>query len=238
MRAYYSRLQSTEEKNNLKRAGLFIFLTIASVLLLIFVGIPLFGRVAIFFSDLKSGGKAITKTDTTPPPPPSFNNFSIFTNQTDFVLSGNAESGANVKLTFNGVQKDALANKDGAFTFNLQLGNGANSFSAISIDEAGNQSQKTQNFEITFDNKPPALTVDSPTDGDSFFGSNQRQVTIQGTTDPETQIVINDRFVTVDDQGIFQYTTTLNDGANAFSVKAADRAGNSSEKTITLNFSP
>jgi hypothetical protein len=50
--------------------------------------------------------------------------------------------------------------------------------------------------------------------------------------------MINDRIVSVDDSGTFQYTTTLNDGANTFAVKSTDQAGNTTEKDITLNFNP
>ena len=75
-------------------------------------------------------------------------------------------------------------------------------------------------------------------DNSSYYGSGQRQVTIQGETETDVQITINDRFITIDDEGKFQYTTTLNEGANTFSVKAKDKAENTTEKSITLNFTP
>jgi hypothetical protein len=234
----YSRLQSLEEKKNIRKAALFIGLTIVTFALLIFVGIPLFGRLASFVSDLKNGGKAASKTDITPPAPPSFSYFSKFTNQENLAISGNTESGATVKLTFNGKDSDALANKDGAFTFDLILIDGLNTFTAVAIDESGNISQKTQGYQVSYDNKPPELSVSSPTDGASFFGSNQRQVTIQGETEPASQVVINDRIISVEDNGSFQYTTTLNEGSNQFIVKSNDQAGNLTEKTISLNFAP
>jgi hypothetical protein len=238
MRQTYSRLQSTEEKRNVRKAGIFIVLTVAAVILLIFMGVPLFGRLTVFLSDLRGGNKAISKNDIIPPGPPRFNYFPAFTNQQTASLSGTSEPGATVKLTFNGSSQEVLVDKDGNFSFNLQLNDGDNSFSAIAVDTSGNQSQQSKDNKITFDNKPPTLTVSSPTDGSGFFGSNQRQVTIQGTTEVGCQIVINDRIVSVDDGGNFQYTTTLNDGANPFAVKSTDQAGNTTEKDITLNFTP
>jgi len=229
-------LQSVEEKRNLKKAALFIVLTTAAVVLLVFVGITLFGRLTVFVSDLRSGGKAISQNDTIPPGPPKFNYFSPFTNQQTVSVSGTSEPGATVKLNFNGNTQEVLVDKDGNFTFNLQLNSGENNFSTTAVDPSGNQSQKSKDYKITFDNKPPALTVNSPTDGSSFFGSNQRQITIQGTTEVGCQILINDRIVSVDDNGNFQYTTTLNDGANPFTIKSTDQAGNTTEKDITLNF--
>ncbi|HUC94635.1 MAG TPA: Ig-like domain-containing protein [Candidatus Saccharimonadales bacterium] len=238
MRQKYSRLQSVEEKSNLKSTLVFTALTVVVVVLLVFIGIPLFGRLTVFISDLRGGSKTITKTDITPPAPPKFIFVPAFTNQQNITVSGSSEPGATIKLTFNGSDQEALADKDGNFSFSLQLVDGNNDFLAIAIDTSGNQSQKSKDNQIVYDNKPPALSVDSPSDGASFFGSNQRQVTIQGTTDTGCQIMINDRIVSVDDSGIFQYTTTLNDGANSFAVKSTDQAGNTTEKDITLNFNP
>ena len=235
----YSRLQSVEEKKNTTHAALFIILTIAIVAVLFFFGIPALSRVVYFVSNLKKTNTPIQTTDTTPPPPPRFNSFSSFTNQQTVNISGNAEPGSTVKLTFNGQEHASLVDKDGNFSFtNLTLNSGTNTFSGISIDSAGNQSQKTQDYTITFDNKPPSLTINSPSDGSQFFGSNQRQITIEGTTDPGDQITINGRIVAVDDSGNFQYTTTLNDGQNTFTAIATDQAGNTTEKDFTLNFSP
>ena len=192
-----------------------------------------------FVSNLKRSNTPIQTIDTTPPPPPRFNSFLNFTNQQTVNIAGNGEPGSTVKLNFNGQEHDALVNKDGDFSFNnLTLNSGVNTFSGLSVDTAGNQSQKTQDYTITFDNKPPDLTISSPSDGSSFYGSNQRQVTIEGTTDPGAQITINGRIVVVGDSGSFQYTTTLNDGGNSFAAIATDQAGNTTEKDFTLNFSP
>ena len=238
MRRTYSRLQSVEEKRNLRRAILFIALSVAAIVLLVFIGVPLAGRVTVFFSDLRGGGKAISQNDSIPPSPPRFNDFPAFTNQQSINVTGASETGATVILSFNGNAQEVLADKDGNFSFNLQLVNGENTFSAIAKDPSGNESQVSKMNKITFDNKPPDLNVTSPSDGSSYFGSNQRQITIQGTTEVGCQVVINDRIVSVDDNGIFQYTTTLNDGASIFSVKSTDQAGNTTQKDITLNFTP
>lgn len=238
MRQTYSRLQSVEEKRNMRKAVFFVALTTVAVIVLIFIGIPLFGRLAVFVSDLRGGGRITSQNDSIPPGPPRFNNFSSFTNQQTVSISGTSEPGATVKLTFNGNPQEVIVDKDGNFIFNLQLINGDNTFSAIAIDASGNQSQPSKQSKITFDNKPPVLTVNSPADGTSYFGSNQRQVTLQGTTEAGCQVTINDRFVSVDDAGNFQYTTTLNEGSNTFTVKSTDQAGNNTEKGITLNFSP
>lgn len=234
----YSRLASVEERKNMRKASFFILLSIAAILILFFFGLPILGKFAAFVSDLGRSNKSITTSDHTPPAPPHFNTFNDFTNQQNVNVTGTSEPGATIKLTFNGTEQDALVDKDGNFNFNLQLGSGENSFTAIAVDPAGNNSQTTQTFKITYDNKPPNLNIDSPSDGSQYFGSTQRQITIKGTAEPNTQVTINDRIVVVDDLGKFQYTTTLNEGANPFAIKASDQAGNTTEKDITLNFAP
>ena len=50
-------------------------------------------------------------------------------------------------------------------------------------------------------------------------------------------ININGRFVQVDSDGKFTFTTTLNEGENKFTIIAQDLAENITEKTLTLHFS-
>lgn len=234
----YSRRESVEEKKNFRSAAILIILSIAALVLIIVVGLPTIGKIATFVSVLRGGNVAVNSNDKTPPAPPTFNTFPDFTNQQATSISGTAEPGATVKFTFNGSEQDVLVDKDGNFSFaNLQLENGDNIFSAFAVDTAGNVSQKTAEKKITYDNKPPTLSIDTPIDGAKFFGSGQRQVTIQGTTDSGSNITINDRIVSVDDSGKFQYTLTLTDGDNKFAIKSVDPAGNLTEKDITLNFS-
>ncbi|QQG41199.1 MAG: hypothetical protein HYV90_03400 [Candidatus Woesebacteria bacterium] len=234
----YSRLASVEESRNLRRAITYIVLAIFGLVLLFFLGIPALGKFTAFVSDLGKSNKPITSNDKTPPAPPRFNTFSDYTNQNQISLSGTTEPGATIKLTFNGNGSETMADKEGFFTFsNLNLNDGNNAFFATTVDAAGNISQQTQEYKIVFDNKPPELTVDNPSDGSTFFGSKQRQVTIQGTSESGVSVTINDRIIVVDDDGKFQYTLTLNEGENKFVIKATDQAGNFIEKEITLNFS-
>ena len=234
----YRKYISTEQTKNQKRAFFYIFLTIIVILALYFVGIPLLSKIATFVSSLKGNNSQISNSDITPPPPPKFKNFPEYTNQQEISLSGNTEAGTTVKITFNGQDKEALSDASGQFSFNFVLENDTNTFAAIAIDQSGNQSQKTNDFQITYDKKPPEMEIKSPNDGSSFYGSAQRQVTVEGTTEADASVTINNRIISVDDDGLFQYTTTLSEGSNTFNIKASDLAGNLTEKNIVLNFNP
>ena len=234
----YSRLESVEEKRNFRNAVLFIILSIAAVVLLVIFGIPQIGKVATFVSGFKNNNKVTVSVDKTPPAPPNFGTYPSFTNQQTVSITGTAAPGVTVKLNFNGNSQSTLTDNSGNFTFsNLTLQTGNNIFSAVTVDTSGNTSQKTPDNTIVYDTKAPALVITSPSDGSSFFGSSQIQATIQGTTDTGASVTINDRIVSVDDSGKFEYTTTLSNGSNPFKVIATDQAGNTTEKDITLSFS-
>lgn len=238
MRKFTRRFTELEEKKNTRNAIFFSALTLGAIVILYFVGIPLLGKFTALVTSLKGNNKKISSTDTTPPPPPKFKYFPEFTNQLNVTLSGNTEAGSSVKLTLNGNPQETLADNTGQFTFNVTLQNGENIFAATATDQSGNQSQKSDDYQITFDNKAPDLSITSPSDNSNFFGSTQRQVTIEGKTEEGAEVTVNGRIVSVDDSGVFQYTTTLNDGANTFTIKSVDSAGNSTEKNLTLNFAP
>lgn len=238
MRRYLNRFANTEQKKNQQRAVLYLLLTIVAIAALYFVGIPALSKIATFVSSLKKANSEIGSSDITPPPPPKFKSFPEFTNQQEITISGNAESGATVKITFNGADYEMLSDGSGQFSYNASLENGANTFAAIAIDQSGNQSQKTDDYQIVFDNKSPDLKIISPNDGSSFYGSTQRQVTIEGTTEAEASVTINDRIISVEDDGTFQYTTTLSEGSNTFNIKVTDQAGNLVEKNVSFSFSP
>lgn len=231
-------MRTTEERKNIRKAIWFVFLTIVAGVILFFVGIPLLARFAAFVSDFKKAGAPITQKDTTPPPPPKFDSLPDFTNQKNIKISGYSESGSTVKITFNGTETDIVAGNDGSFSSDFALLNGENTYSAVATDTSGNTGQATKEYKITYDNKAPDLSISSPSDGAQFFGNRERQQTISGNTEANASVTVNDRVLTVDSNGDFEYTTTLNEGENKFTIKASDEAGNSSEKELTLNFTP
>jgi hypothetical protein len=238
MRRNYSRLTSVEEKKNIRRAVQFGILTLGVLLLLFFFGIPLLAKFAGFIGDIRKSSTPIDKDDKTPPPPPRVSTLPEYTKESNITVKGSTEAGASVKLFFNSTEEEVVAGEDGSFEFGIRLSDGENEFTLSSKDTSGNESQQSPSYKIIFDDETPDLEISSPADGSSYFGSKQRQVTISGTTEPEISLSINDRPITVDDEGKFVYTTTLNDGGNTFWLKATDKADNSTEKQLNVTFSP
>lgn len=234
----YSRFVRSEEKKNLRRSLVLGLITLALIIIFFFFGLPLIAKITGFLADLRKTSTPIESQDTTPPAPPRFNPVPESTNQIKLEISGFTEPGLTVFLTVNGQEKEILSNADGQFLYTFQLVKGENTLSAYAKDGAGNKSQKSDTVKIIFDDENPSLEITSPKDGDSFFGAKQRQVVIEGKTEEEAELTINDRFVLIEDDGIFAFTTTLSEGENTFNLKVRDKADNLTEKTIKMSFTP
>lgn len=230
-------MTTREDSQNFKKATMLTILAISLILLLVFIGIPLVSRLTAYLSDLRSGNSN-SSNDITPPAPPRFNISSEYFNKKNVDIVGNAEPSTTVKLNFNGSVLENITDKSGNFTFNIDLIESENTIFATATDPSGNVSIESKKIKLYFDDKPPILEIVKPQDGTSLFGLTQRQITIEGKTESNSQVTINDRFVNVDSEGIFQFSSTMNEGQNSFLIKVVDQAGNTNEKNISVNFTP
>lgn len=233
----YSRLRQIEERKNIKNAYYYIFLSITAVLFLIFFGLPTIVKLAGFVGDLAKSDKAIELNDITPPAPPHFDEIPEYTNIENLDITGRSENGATIIITANGDVSEVVANSDGNFTFVFNLQDGENMILAKAKDQAGNESQPTKEFKIVYDNDEPELTITSPADGSSYYGTGQKQVSITGNVDEEVSLSINERSVEINDDNTFKFNATLSEGENKYEIKATDPSGNETSITLTLNFS-
>ena len=235
---YYSRRNKTEEKKNLRKAFIFIFLSVTLIILFLVYGLPSVARFAAFLTDLRSSSSPVDVADTTPPTPPRLEPLPEFTKDKKIELKGKSEAGSEVILSINDKDEEILANSEGNFTYTFQLLDGENTLVVSSVDASGNESSKSETYRIVFDESPPELTLNKPNEGTEFFGPKERQIVLEGKTEGDASININGRLVVVDNDGSFTFATTLSQGENKFTIKAQDQAGNFTEKTITVTYEP
>lgn len=233
----YSRLASVEERRNVINAYKYVVWSIIAILFLIFLGIPTLVRFAGFIGEIAKSDKPVEINDITPPAPPQFDEISEYTNKERIDITGQTEAGATIKIRSNNEDSEIIANNEGKFNFTFNLDKGENTIDAKAVDTSGNESTQTETYRIVNDNKEPELIVESPSDGASFFGSGQRQLSIKGKVDEIVDITINGRFVALKDDNTFSFATTLSEGENKFEVKATDPSGNESTSSLTVNFS-
>ena len=238
VRRNYSRLANLEEKTNFRKALLFILLSIGAIIVIFFFGLPITARFVSFVSDIGKTSKPIEKEDTTPPAPPKINNLPEVTNKNNLEISGFSESGSIVIFTINESIQEVVASNDGSFTTTLPLKKGENILTINAKDPSGNESVRSENISVFYDDEPQILNINSPEDKKEFFGPKQKQITVSGSTKKESSFTINDRPIKLNDDGTFSTVYSLVEGDNSLNIKSTDKAGNMIEKSITFKFTP
>ena len=99
------------------------------------------------------------------------------------------------------------------------------------------ESDFSQDYKISYLKDEPKLEISFPNDGASFSKADQ-EINIRGTTDPENAVKINDFIAIVDTEGNFSYILKLKEGENKIKIVAANLAGKTSEKELTVSYSP
>lgn len=232
----YSRLEKTLALKNRRNGYLYIAVGIIIIFLFGFFGIQLLARLASFISDRRQND--ISAIDTTPPISPRLKYINNFVNTATIDLAGNGEPGSTIIVVVNGNSKEILAGSDGEFITQITLSEGDNTFLFFSRDAAGNESEKNETRTIVYDTTLPDLTIDKPADGSSYYGAKQRLIQIEGKSEEESTVTVNDRIVIVESDGSFSFASTLSEGQNKLTIKARDKAGNETQKELTVSFFP
>lgn len=224
-----------KQSKNRNRSRFYLLLSVVFVVVMFKWGIPLFMNLVA-----GNGAQRINEAkDIIPPQSPIISALPEATNSARIVIEGYSEKGAQIELLVNDlVEKISAADETGTFVFESNLISGQNRIQLRAKDEAGNESMSEVSL-VTFDSKPIELIVQSPKDGSEYFGKSNQVIDIKGEIDkPSGQVTINNSFVQVDKNGAFVHRFMLSDGENTIKVVASDNAGNSTEKTIKLNYTP
>jgi len=236
---YSTRLSRKQKSKNLRIALLMSLLTALFLGALVYYGVPLFIKAAGWWGDVQFADSTIENDDRIAPPPPRVIIPTKVTNQTDIDIKGFAEPGSTVKIFINCTERKQITTENnGQFLASeVKLSSGDNSVYATATDDAGNISQQSGESTITYDNQPPQLVIESPTNNKQFYGSDQQNVEIVGQTDPDTRVWINERLVIMGTEGRFVSSIRLKDGSQDITIRAVDAAGNETTKILTLSYS-
>jgi len=232
---YRSRLLEKQEEKSLRLAIIFIFLSLSLIFGVIFFGPTVLVKLSLFFANLKSSSQPPQSEDKIPPAPPQLVIPFDATSSAKINFSGFAEPGVKVEIFLNGVSKETLvADNDGNFRISdLEIGSGENEIYAVATDNAGNISQPSPKISVVFDNTPPKLEISEPEDKATFYGLS-KTIEIKGETEEEATVSVNDHLATMEAEGKFRYSLTLAPGVNNVKIVATDKAGNQTEKDLTI----
>ncbi|MFU2158599.1 stalk domain-containing protein [Caldisericum sp. AR60] len=133
---------------------------------------------------------------------------------------------------------------DGGFNFTPfgDLPKDTTVFSIVSLNDSSNTiviatNRGVYRSEIANDNIQPSIILYEPKDGDKF---NQPSITVRGkVSDNESgvaEVFINGNKVQLNEAGEFSYNLVLLPNDNTIEIKAYDRAGNMSLKTLKVTY--
>ena len=226
-----SRWQRVGETAAKKRAAaLFAASGLILILVLVF-GIPaVFKLTSIILNTRK---ETVSQSDPTfTPATPRLSQDFEATNSAQIKIDGVADGKIIVELFQNSnSQGTTIAGDDGTFSFDVNLLNGENNFTAQAISSANKRSYQSDVYKISLLNKPPKLEF---TDLKDSFEVNTTPYNLAGVTDPGVTVTINDHFVFVDASGNFKYSLNLNSGDNKVVILARDKAGNETKKEVLI----
>ncbi len=137
---------------------------------------------------------------------------------------GTTEPGASVEIDGQSV---AVA-PNGYFEKLTLLQGGWNTLKVVATDSAGNTTVVTRNIYV--DTQPPSLHVLKPKAGTI---TNNPRIEVVASTDTDAAVVVGTKAASKGKDGRYHMYLTLQEGPNAISVKAVDKAGN-----LTLKFVP
>lgn len=200
------------------------------------MGIPLLIRFAVFVGNLKSAPEPASQK-LIAPPPPTLDPLPEATNSAQIAVSGLSQPNYLVEVYLN--QREAgriTSQSDGSFKNILTLSEGENEIYALAIDQEGNSSEPSGKIVVIYQTTPPDLEVTQPKDKENFI-SESNKIEVVGKTNPEASIWVNDHLVVVDKDGNFKYPLSLSLGENTIKVIAKDKAGNQTERVLTVSYS-
>jgi photosystem II stability/assembly factor-like uncharacterized protein len=150
----------------------------------------------------------------------------------------------NPDILYLGTLDGVYISKDGGVSWDAfsDLPSGTVVYSIVSINDASNTIYLGTNSGVymsvvTQDNNPPNLQIISPQDNARVSSPS---LIISGVaTDIESgiaKVTINDITVQVSSDGTFSFIMTLSPGENKIVIKAFDKAGNLTTKTLTVYY--
>ncbi|MDP3988301.1 MAG: Ig-like domain-containing protein [Candidatus Levybacteria bacterium] len=233
-----SRLSRRLEKQNQKSFFLSLFGIIIIIIFLVKFGFPLLANFSLFLTESQSSSDSSDKKADVFIMAPLLNPPPSATNSAQIPISGKGSKNETINLYVNGELVDKTSTKEnGDFIFdNVALSQGNNAIQIRAVSENKKESDFSDTFTVSFKNSNPSLSIDSPSDNQSF-SKDDNQILVTGKTDAGDRVTVNDFWAIVDETGKFSYNLKLSDGENKIKVVTTDDAGNKTEKEIKVTYS-
>lgn len=232
-----SRLIKREKKKLFRQTIIAVSLALGLFLIFIFWGLPNAPRILGLIAGSDDGGVQIEEL---PPQTPSLYLSERYVNQASIEIQGSGLADSWVVIKLNGQELAPIQiGADGTFKSQLELSDGDNLISAYAYYDKANPSMASLDQTIVLDTTPPDLTfADGIIPEMSVVGKDKQYLMIAGQTESGAKVSINDRFLFAKESGEFAYRYRLNEGSNSVKIVVEDKAGNTKETELKINFKP
>lgn len=233
-----SRLRRFEEKNATRRIAIAIFGSIAILVFLALFGVRILIGFSLLIDRLRGGTQQQTPQQTLILPP-ILDPLPEATKSATLTVHGRGAPKTEVALYLNDEEyKKIDVDEDGTFEISgIPVEEGKVTLNAKLIDEKNNTSDFSNTISTLIDRTAPKLAVDKPEDN-TTINDGTHKVTVNGVTDEDMKVTINDRIVVVKADGSFTYSMPLNDGENKLAIIARDPAGNETKIERKVIYQP
>jgi hypothetical protein len=223
----YSRLSRVTDRKEKRRLVLAITGIVGIFILILAFGVKALIGFSLLVEKLRGSSPVTTQQSQTIILPPTLNPPNAATNSATIAVTGKGQSGLTLILYINDKEfKQTPVKQDGTFLLaSVPLTSGTNTISAKLTDTKGNLSDLSNIVSVTYGNTPPKLVVSDPADNSTVNG-DPNTVTVNGMTDDNIAVTINDRMVVIKTDNSFSYGYPLNEGDNILNIVATDAAGN------------
>lgn len=217
------------------KSGLtYLVLTAIFVLVMFKWGVPFFMNILIGPSDSKSGSQ-VQELDTIPPQMPMLSALPEATNSASVSIAGYTEAQVRIAIWRNEeLAETSTSDTTGRFSIETRLNDGENRILVKAQDKSGNESQSVTKI-IVLDKIGAELTIDMPAEGTEIFGKSNQNIPVSGKVGEQNVTVsVNGNYARIGSDGRYSQTVRLSEGNNQIVVKAIDKAGNLTEKTVKV----
>lgn len=230
------RLARREEGDIIKRIVVLSFLSVVIIVLIFTLGVPLLGNFADLLGRVFGSKSLGNLSQNQVLASPVLNSLPTATNSASLAVSGFASSGSKTEIFLNSDKVGEADVSDGKFKYeNVSLKSGVNQINVKAVDSSGNESDSSETASVTLDTIAPKLSVNNPTDGQSFSGVSR--ITVEGTSDPNAEVLANGFLANVANDGKFDVSIPVSGGDNTIEVKAIDYAGNTTVVKVNIHTS-
>ncbi|MBP9815478.1 MAG: hypothetical protein KBC63_04090 [Candidatus Levybacteria bacterium] len=239
MQTKQSRFTRTTQEKTKKQ----IFFFIIAIILLLFIAFQfgpfILDSVSSLTSIFRKSTAEVAVIEDNTLEAPFLDSIPTATGSSNIHISGSSTySDAQVELYVNDeVYDTAPLSSDQKFSFeNVKLTDGQNIIRAR-VKKGNEYSSYTRSYYVFQSKGAPKLEITNPTE-EQQFGRGDQTITVQGLTDPDSDVTVNGFRAIVDSNGNFSYYFNLAEGDNELSIKTKGKSGQETEKKIKVVYKP